>query len=153
MVFNSALGNEYSVFRKSKQSLQVFQYCDERMVPFLLWWMGCKAMLWDAMSWVKEMISHKWKTCNSHSMTAWCSHLGKSGCTATTTTKKPRTSSLWLLQSKLFTARAVRLPWQAYRLLPLTNAGEPHLHGWMSAQERRWCATSASAGSARHGNV
>lgn len=97
------------MFRESKQSLQVFHCCDERMVPFLLWWMVCKAMLWDAVSWVTEMLSHKWKTCNSHSVTAWCGHLGK---------KNPGTSSLWLLQSKLFTERAVRLPWQAYRLLP-----------------------------------
>lgn len=35
-----------------------------------------------------------------------------------TTTTKSRTSSLWLLQSKLFTEPAVRLPWQGYRLLP-----------------------------------
>lgn len=114
MIFNSALGNEYSVFRKSKQGLQVFQYCDKRTVPFLLWWMGCKAMLWDALSWVTEMLSHKWKPCNPHPVTACCSHLGKSH----NNNKNPRTSSLWLLQSKLFIERAVRLPWQAYKLLP-----------------------------------
>lgn len=56
--------------------------------------------------------SHKRKTCNCHSVTAYCSHLKKKS------NKKNWTSSLQLLQSKLFTVCAVRLPWHAYRLLP-----------------------------------
>lgn len=56
--------------------------------------------------------SHKWKTCNSHSVTAYCSLLEKKQ------QQKNWTSSLRLLQSKLFTVRAVRLPWHVYRLLP-----------------------------------
>lgn len=60
--------------------------------------------------------SQRCKACNSHSVAAYCSHLGKKG-----NSKKKRkegTSSLQLVQSKLFSVRAVRLPWQAHRLLP-----------------------------------
>lgn len=150
MIFNTALGNEYSVCRKSKQSLQIFQYCDERMVPFLLWWMGCKAMFWDAMSWVTEVLSHKWKTRNSHSVTVWCSCLGKSH---NNNNNKTVVRCGYCKASSLLNVLWIYLGRPMGCFHETDKCWGTHLHGSVSPQERRWCATSASVESASRGNV
>lgn len=75
------------------------------MQTHVLGGLGCYVMVY-------REASHKWKPGNSHSVTAYWSHLEKKK------KKKKWTSSLRFLQSKLFTVRAARLPWHAYRLLP-----------------------------------
>ena len=88
--------------------------------------------------------SHKWKTCNSHSVTAYCSYLEKKA------TKKRQQKKIELVHCsycKASSLRAVRLPWHAYRLLPrdwqmlgnpFTQFGESIGENMVSNLGKRW---------------